>query len=126
MNRLLIYNTSLSRGGAERVTVYLADYMVKHGVKCDIVTQRIDKLEYSVPEGVSRQCLKSTGYVSRVKELRQLIKESGADVLLVMGVSNCIYAIPACRGLKIKTVVSERNDPTHFLGRTSVKYISRF
>lgn len=127
MKKLIIYNTSLSRGGAERVTVYLAEYMVKNGVACDIITQKIAKNEYDVPEGVVRKCLTAgQGFLAKICELRNLIKQSHADVMLIMGVPNCIYASVAAIGLKIKVVVSERNDPANFLGKTIVKHVSRF
>ena len=126
MKKLLIFNKSLARGGAERVTVYLADYMVKNGVSCDILTETISKNEYDAPSGVERITLKSKGYFSKIREIRKFIKNSGADTVLVMGVSNSIYVIPATFGLKVKVVISERNDPNHFLGKTLVKKYSRF
>ena len=106
MKKLIIYNTSLSRGGAERVTVYLAEYVVKNGILCDIITQRIAPQEYDVPTGVERKCLTAgKNYFAKLCELRRLIKQSQADVMLVMGVPNCIYASLASIGLKIKVVV---------------------
>ena len=126
MKKILIYNTSLSRGGAERVTVYLADHIAKKGIPCDIVTEKVAPQEYDVPNGVNRICLSRGNYFSKVRELRRLIKQSGADVLLVMAVPNCIYASLAALGLKIRVVVSERNDPANFLGKSAVKHLSRF
>ncbi len=127
MKKLIIYNTSLSRGGAERVTVYLAEHMIKNNIACDIITERIEKNEYEVPNGVERKCLTaSKNYFAKLCELRRLIKQSQADVMLVMGVPNCIYASLAAIGLKIKVVVSERNDPANFLGKAVVKHVSRF
>ena len=126
MKKALIYNMSLARGGAERVTVYLAEYLARNGVACDIITERVYDHEYDVPNGVNRICLSRGNYFSKVHELRKLIKQSGADVLLVMAVPNCIYASLAALGLKIRVVVSERNDPANFLGKPAVKHLSRF
>ena len=127
MKKVVIYNMSLARGGAERVTVYLADYLVQNGVACDIVTECVYGYEYDVPKGVQRKSLTSgKKFVAKLLELRKILKEANADVLLIMAVPNCLYASLASIGLKIKVVVSERNDPTHFLGKTVVKHISRF
>ena len=125
MNKLLIYNKSLSRGGAERVTVYLANYMVKRGIKCEILTEKVAHKEYEVPNGVKRTSLRSKGYFSKIREARKAIKVSGADIVLVMDVTNCVYAIPATRGLNVKIIVSERNDPLYYLGKTIVKIYYR-
>jgi glycosyltransferase involved in cell wall biosynthesis len=42
-----------------------------------------------------------------------------------MGVPLGIYTIPACFGLNVKHIISERNDPEHFAGKKSIKIISR-
>ena len=126
MKKVLIYNTSLSRGGAERVTVYLAEFLKKSNIECEIITERIEKNEYQVPNGIKRVVLSQKGYFSRVRELRKIIKESCAQILLVMGVPNSIYTGPASCGLPIKVIVSERNDPRFFSGKLIVKKVSQF
>ena len=128
MKKLTIFITTLDRGGAERVTIYLADYMVKHGAECQIVTSTVGLNEYSVPDGINRIAISNRRRMGLkgILKLRSKIKEFKTDVLLIMGVSNCIYAIPATFGLNVKTIVSERNDPGHFAGRQYVKHLSRF
>lgn len=127
MKKLVIYNASLERGGAERVTVYLADYMVKNGIPCRIITSTIGKNEYAVPNNVDRIAIskKRKLGIKDILNLRKEIKAFNADMVLIMGVSNCIYAMPALIGLKVKSVVSERNDPSHFAGKNFVRVISR-
>lgn len=123
MNKIAILISSLKRGGAERVTVRLAEYFVKMGIQCDIITlHNPSKNEYLIPNGVKRLC---NGGNSIVK-LRHRIKCSAPDLLLVMDTPLCMFAIPACMGLKIKTVVSERNAPAQFSGKKITKYLSRF
>lgn len=121
MNKLLIYSAWLRRGGAERVTVRLAEYMVSHGIPCDIVTSHKSSDEYELPCGVGRICLKHLNIFS----LRKVIAGSGADTVLVMGVPNCLYVIPACMGLNVRVAVSERNDPSHCAARPIVRVLSR-
>lgn len=47
MGKLVIYVDSLSRGGAEHVSVTLADYAAHHGIECILLTERILQNEYS-------------------------------------------------------------------------------
>ncbi len=122
MKKLAIYCDSLSRGGAERVTICLAKYMIDAGISCDIITTRYGKEEYELPIGVTRYCADSRS----IKVLRKLFKKSGADTLLIMGVPICVFGIPASRRLNMKVVVSERNAPSMFAGRKSTKVLSRF
>ncbi len=129
MKKIIIYCTSLDRGGAERVTVYLTEYLIHNGIECEILTERFGKNEYAVPDGVKRVSISSTKKpfaFKKVSLLRREIKKSGADTVLVMGVPNCIWLIPACLGLGVKVIVSERNDPKNFAGKKPVKILSRF
>ena len=43
-----------------------------------------------------------------------------------MGVPMCIYVMPALKGSKAKIIVSERNDPRNFQGKTITKLVSRY
>lgn len=131
MNKIAIHIDSLGRGGAERVTVNLAKYLVAHGYACAIVTERVAKYEYEVPDGVERvnlgvDCNKFLHYVSNVRRLRHIYRGIGFDTLLIMDLPACLLSIPAVQGLNAKTVVSERNDPTHFPGKKIVAIISRW
>lgn len=126
MKKLIILLATLSRGGAERVSVCLGDYFVRNGVPCSIVTMGIGKDEYEAPAGVERICVQEGNVIQKISGLRKVILQSQADTLLVMGTPLCMFAVPACAGLKIRVVVSERNDPRHFLGKSTTKIISRF
>lgn len=138
MKKIAILSGSLSRGGAERVTVYLAEYFNRNGVSADIIT--IDKAEKEYETCVNRICLTSErlgdnrlfNTVSRLKrlpssilKLRKYIKNNNYEALLVMGVTNCIFAIPASIGLSTKIIISERNSPEHFDGKRITKNVSR-
>lgn len=130
MNKLVIHVDSLRRDGAERVSVNLAKYLTAHGVRCTIVTERVAEFEYDCPEGVERISLDVHGnkyahYFDNVAKFRRILKEVKPDKLLVMDTPGCLLAIPAARGLGVKTVVSERNDPTHFPGKAIVARVAR-
>ena len=130
MKKVIIYVDSLNRGGAEHVSVTLAEYMVKHNVECVLLTERICENEYDVPNGVKRISInagnnKYFNFIKNIFKLRSIIKRINADKLLIMDVPGCLLAIPATRGLSLKVIVSERNDPNHFSGKKLVAYISR-
>lgn len=133
MKKLVIICASLSRGGAERVAVYLSKYMVDRGVETTIVTADRKENEYVPFDGVVRYSLsdelKNSNKVFRLfyqsNQLRAFLKANNIDTVLIMGVPLCIFAIPGCVGTGVKVIVSERNDPKHFAGKTIVKYLSR-
>lgn len=134
MKKLAIVCASLSRGGAERIALYLSKYMVDKGIVTTIVTAVRRENEYELFDGVGRVCLeeqfnsnnKMLKLFLQVKYLHKFLLENQIDTVLIMGVPLCIYAIPGCLGTGTKVVVSERNDPKHFAGKKIVKYISRF
>lgn len=127
---IAFYNKSLARGGAERVAVTVSDFLSKSSDNIFIISQEkyTSNEEYECPSGVTRIILGKTDheYLGIIRELRRVLKSNQIDILIVMGVSNCIFAIPASRFLKTKVIVSERNDPNHFNGKAIVKYASRF
>lgn len=123
MKKVAIFIPTLNRGGAERVTVRLSGYIVEKGYRCEIITfSKSSEEEYMVPDGVERFCIGG----SNVLKLRKAIKESHADILLIMDTPICVFAIPACIGLSIKTVVSERSAPGQFEGKNITRIVSRF
>lgn len=130
MKKICVFNGSLARGGSERVTVALADFFAQNHIDCDIVTiGRSRAQEYPVPANVNRICIDENWQFNafkRIRLFRKYLKSSGCDVLLVMGTPLCLYAIPASRNLKIKTIVSERNAPANFKGKKTTALFSRF
>lgn len=126
VKKIVIFNSCLERGGAERVTVYLADYFARNGIGCDIITLKTGNNEYEVPRNVNRYSLDRQGKhgLANIFALRSLLKKSSADVMLIMGTTNGIYALTACFGLKIKTIISERNDPQNPTGKKLVNKVA--
>jgi len=139
MKRVGIVCGSLSRGGAERVTIHLAEYLNKNGVNTDIIT--VDKVPKEYTTSARRIMLNSNELNTNlllnsimriiklpleIHRLRAHIKKYGYELILIMGVTNTIVAIPATRFLKVKTVISERNSPEHFDGKWITKILSRW
>lgn len=121
--KIAIFCATLERGGAERTTINLADFFVRHGVACDIITSSNPKEdEYPTPDGVVRICAGGKG----VLKLRRAITQSRPDILIIMTTPSCIFAIPACIGMKLKTVVSERSAPKQAKIKMITKFLSHF
>ena len=125
-----VFCGSLYRAGAEHVTLYLAKGLKKLGYHTEIITCEEKDYEYDVPKGIERYVLNDNtspnSPVIIIRNLRAILKRERIDILLVITTPLCIYAMPAAIGLKLKIIVSERNDPTHFGGRKITKYLSEW
>ena len=121
-----VFCGSLYRGGAERVTIYLANGLSNLGYHTEIITCSQKEIEYDLPSNVKRHILgdSSTCTLAMIKKLRTILMENHIDILIVITTPLSIYAMPAVAGLNIKVIVSERNDPTHFEGKKRTKYLS--
>ena len=137
MNKIVIVCGSLGKGGAERITIYLAKYLQNRGIKTFIATGGKREVEYECPEGVERYILdeiEEKNIILRkgisllryqIVRLRKFLIKNEIDTVLVMDIPVCIYALPACFCLGTKVIVSERNDPAHFAGKKITKWVSR-
>lgn len=137
MKNFAVICSSLYRGGAERISIYIAEYARDKGYQVFLLTGTRNKIEFDCPKGITRYVLDeseegedrfSTGAkkLSRcIKRIRLLIKEEKIDTVLIMGVPLCIYGIPGGFNSNAKVFVSERNDPSHFAGKYVTKVFSR-
>lgn len=129
--RLLIFIYSLGGGGAERVTVNLANYWAKRGWEITIVTLAgIENDSYELDASISRISLaefnNEFGLISRVarhfwrvRALRRVLQETKPEVALaMMSTANVLLAL-ATRGLPgVCAIGSERTFPPRLpLGR---------
>ena len=131
MSKVILYIETMRRGGAERVLNNIAHYLSnKHEVILvnDIMLPKEE--EYAVDAGVKRHYLGLTrggikGNLTRVKRLRKIILEEHPDsILSFMGPCN-LRMLVAARGLKIRKIVSIRNDPKHEYGDGLKKIAAR-
>lgn len=113
---------SLKCGGAERVTVALANYLVRKGHSVKLTTIRDSHEDfYTVEAGVVRACLVETktqrpkheisNYWRNVRSLRQTIRAEQPDIVIGMMTRSAILSILACVWLPTRVIVSERNFP---------------
>lgn len=117
MKKIVFYIGSLSRGGAQRVIVTLANSLSKRGFSCVVATSYKGENEYSLDENIKRIVLveKKQNFIkknlSEILFFRKLVKEEKPDtVLSFMGEPNTRMLL-ATFLLKCRKVVSVRNDP---------------
>ncbi len=128
--KIVLYITSMHRGGAERVMSILANYFANEGhdvVLATDVVVRHDEENYKISEKI--KCVhinpKSKNFliknIERIRQIRKLIKKEHADVVLSFLGKQNIRMLIATIGLKCRKCISVRNDPKMEYGQTRVK-----
>ncbi len=130
MKKIMFYIDSLRRGGAQRVMANLADYFATAGYDVVLVNDFVQKGtdHYNVSDNVERIYLRDDNSgnviiknISRVLRLRRIIKDKKPDLILsFLGRPNKRMLI-ASLGIKVKKVVSVRNDPNREYGFGGLK-----
>lgn len=115
-------------GGAQKVVYYLVNWLQNNtSAKIHLIIyskNQIGEVAYDM-SGISYTYLPQ-GTFNKIKVIRRFLKESKTDLLVSMGITNVIYDVPSCMGLRTKHIVCERNDPNHFAGRMVTRLLSRF
>ena len=129
-DKISIITNSLSLGGAERVSLSLAECMSKDRFEVFLITLNKDREEgYDLSPSIRRIAINKSSNYSKfkiIKELRRKIKHHKINKILVMGIPLAVFVIPATFGLNVKVILSERNDPSNFHGKTITRVLSRF
>lgn len=116
---IMLYLTSLHKGGAERVFVQLAEKFAECGYRSIIVTSYVDKNrgEYELSDNVLRLSLEQEQIIqsrlmrnyTRIKKLRKLCKEYKPAILISCMQEPNFRAVLATPGLPVKNLVSVCN-----------------
>lgn len=119
--KILLYCSSLTKGGTERVVVNLAEYMKDRGIEVTVVTQHLSKDEYALSPGIPRIFSEITetekkksrigNFFARYRKLRGIWKSQQPDCILSFIGKNNIMAIGAALFTGIPVVVSVRSEP---------------
>jgi glycosyltransferase involved in cell wall biosynthesis len=122
--RLLIFISSMSSGGAERVSANLANHWATEGWEVTIVTLEQQSLDfYELHPAVKRIALELAGEsagvlaglwqnIRRVITLRQALRQSQPDIALgMMTTANVLLALAAWGLPTLRTIGAERNHP---------------
>lgn len=112
---------SLTRGGAERVIVNLAEHFYAHGYKTYLVTKFIAEDEYPISEGIERIVADITeaeltdsrirNFLARIRKLRAAWNACNPNLIVSFIGKNNFMTIVSAIGLGIPVVVSVRSAP---------------
>lgn len=126
---------ALTKGGAERVLVNLADYFVSKGYRVTMVTQYEKENEYPLNDRVKRiisditeeETSKSriVNFVRRFQKLRGIWKKERPDVILSFIGKNNMMAILTSRFLHIPVAVSVRAEPSEEYYTPLLRFMAR-
>lgn len=119
---LMFYINAINGGGAERVIIQLAHHFANSGYNSILVTSfRDPKFEYEVPNNVRRISIEDVEVqqsrikrnITRIVALRRICNDvKPIAIISFMGEPN-FRAIIATLGMRVKRIVSVRNDPNH-------------
>lgn len=117
--KILLYISTIGGGGAARVLVNLANYLVKANYQVIFITNFSDENEYLLDEKIKRLSLEKTEStqnrlfknISRIYKLRRLIRQEKPQVSLSFMGENNFRLLLSTFGLASKTIISVRNDP---------------
>lgn len=128
VKKVLFVISNISFGGAQRVVWTLTKCMGKMGVEPVVVAVGHSTNNYTLPEGVKVIQLgqkRNLEALSTIGKMRKVIKAEKPSVVISMGVTTGLFSVPAVLGLNVAHIISERNDPKSFDGKTWVKNVSR-
>ena len=117
MKKITFVTGAMSRGGAERVISLLSNYYASLGWNVQIVMLLHSDVEYVLDPAIevidiSNDRVNAVLDMPRlIQKLRELVKQQQPNVVVAFMAQICLIAGLACRGLKTRLVLSERNDP---------------
>ena len=103
----------LDYSGAPTMFMWVAEALHRRGHEVRICTWNTFRTDIKMSEGIKWNDLtpEKNGMVKRVKRIREVIKDFDPDVSVSFQLDANVYNIIACKGLRTKSVVCERNDP---------------
>lgn len=131
---ILFYINILCKGGAERVIIQLAKHFAESGYRSVLVTSYVGDNEYPVPECVERISIEQEQVergrlaknIFRIRALRKIIKERKPEAVISFMAEPNFRNVIATIGLKVKSIVSVRNDPNREYAGKLGKIVGKF
>ena len=127
MRKIIIVTGDIVFGGAERISVYLANYFSEMGIETYLITPSSTKSVYKLSNvnhislDIKKDIRSTKRYRLLIKKLRKYIININPDAILgIMSYYGAAASI-ASIGLNIPVVVSERIDPQNTKGRTKLQ-----
>lgn len=133
--KIMLYCSSLVKGGTERVVVNLAGYLAGNGMQVVLVTQYCHQEEYELPKGVIRIQSELTdeeksskrvrNFFARYRKLRGIIKGQRPDCILSFIGKNNFMALLASFFTGIPVVVSVRGEPACEYPSAAMRFLAK-
>ncbi len=136
MRKITFYIDSMGLGGANRVMANLVNYFHNNGYDVCLINDVSltgENEEYPIPDGIKRCIIDNdckhdnsiSKQLHRLKAIRKIVKDNDAEVIVsFMGPPN-IRMLLATLGMKVKKVVSVRNDPYREYGTGIKRFFAR-
>lgn len=109
MRKIVFVTGHLTGGGSERVLTLIANSMLKQGFDVSIITFAEPSESYENSCKVYK--LEFSNDFNQISNLRKLIKQIKAEVVIAFEYYVAIKTVFATRGMNCKVIVSERNNP---------------
>lgn len=122
MNILIVIN-NLGVGGVQKMARYVCQSLsATHN--CEILGL-FSRRSIISTDSIFQLCPSKTPYSKILLRLHSFIKNKRPDIVIAFGSSAVVMSYLASRGLKVKIIGSERNDPQHlsWLWRTATRFI---
>lgn len=136
MKRIVLFISSLQKGGSERVMVNLAEYFHRRRYDVILVTQYRLEEEYPISPEIRRVCSEPDesalqggrirNFCVRFGALREIWNAYKPDVILSFLGKNNLMAVATAAFLPSKVAVSVRGEPTMEYEGRLMQMIARF
>lgn len=117
MKKIYIVNATISHGGAERVISILANFLVEREYEISIFTWLDMPVFYQLDEHVKVICIQkecnSHSLLKKMLWFRKYVSRNKPHILFSFLAIFNIVTLFSLIGVKVKTIVCERNDPRY-------------
>lgn len=130
VKKVIFVLPSLGKGGAQRATISLANYLAeKDGYEILVAALKNDDLEFSIQENIKLLKLSCPSFKSSIKKLSKVFRDEKPDIVysalwhvnLLVIISKYLNILAGCRGFR--HIASIHNNPTRII-QTENKYLA--
>jgi len=132
---IVFYIATLTRGGAERVIVSLANHFYRQGYRVYMVTLEPDEGLYPMEAGIRQVVVRDSsgrglwgrlgGALGRITQVRSLLRDTRARALVAFIGKTNLRAVLAGLGLRTKVFVSVRSAPSREYPPGVMRFLAR-
>ncbi len=132
MKKILFVANKLCGGGAEKVVTLLSDELSNNKVEVKILTYKNSEQAYKINNNIEYRTIKAkhknkfARKIERIVNLRKEIKRYNPDTVIAFEYFVNMQVILATLGLKVKVIISERNDPNNVGSKIGVKQLREY